>query len=376
MRYFSGCQKPHHNLATVANSVSNCQTQIGSARCHRVTMSSPCLSPPSEGEIVESDSEKATTANVSKRDNSVDGSFRTRVSVSRSPSPFRSPVRHEARTTSRSPYREVWGTKRLVDDDHYDRSRNDPRRFHIRYEDRPQSTRFKAHKPYHDSKRTDVHKRGFRHEGQEKTRRLPDKQPTVRSRSPMHGRNRREGAYKYHVGGERDRHQRDQSERACGGSHSRLSREQSVSDRGHSPVAAAQVKREAETRTNQIQRVGTSAERQSESPAKCVSSSLGLQCADSKNVSNVEVDGSIVDRVMQTTSSQLADEATLIESRRKRREVIKARHRGQAIPFVVQALTLDNTSAPSTPKSSVMPEDNPAQGKFCCFRLNALANTA
>lgn len=191
----------------------------------------------------------------------------------------------------------------------------------------------------------------------------------------MHGRFRREGAREHHAGEDRDRHRREQGDRGYRESQSRLSREQSVSDRGHSPVAAAQLKREAETRTNQIQRINTSAKEQRDSPTEYVQSSLAPQFADGKNDSTAEKDGTNADRISQPTSTQPADEATLIEERRKRREAIKARHRGQATPLLVQALALDTTSTPSTPKSTIIPEDNPAQGKLYCFWLVAPANT-
>lgn len=307
-------------------------------------MSSPSSSPPSEGEIIESDSEKATTAIVSKKGNSVDRSFRTRVSVSRSPSLIGSPRRQKSRTDSRSPYREARGTKRLVDDDHYDRSRNDLRRFKVRYEDPPQGSRPNAHRVYHDLNRSHGSDKGFRYEDQDANGRLRDKPPSMRSRSPRYGRSRREGARERYEGEPRDRYRREQGDRGYRESQSRLSREQSVSDRGHSPVAAAQLKREAETPTNQIQRIDTSAWERSHSPAD-----------------TAEKGGANADRITQLPTTQPADEATLIEGRRKRREAIKARHRGQATPFSVQALALDATSAPSTPKSTVMTEDNPVQ---------------
>ena len=337
-------------------------------------MSSPCLSPPSEGEIVESDSEKATTATVSKRGNSVDRSFRTRVSVSRSPTPVRSPRRHKSRTESRSPYREAWGAKRLIDDDHYDRSRNDPRRFKIRYEDHPQSSWSQVHRSYHDVRRSDVPDRGIRQETNEADGRLLDKRPTVRSRSPMRGHSRREGGRERHAGGGRDHYRREQGDRGYKESRCRLSREQSVSDRGHSPVAAAQLKREAETRTNQIRRIEPFSGRRSDSSAEYVPSTLVPQTADSKNDSTVEKDGIHADRVTNPTNTQPADEATLIEERRKRREAIKARYRGRATPLPVQALVAANTSATSTPKSVVIAEDDPAQGNLCISRLIALTD--
>ena len=69
----------------------------------------------------------------------------------------------------------------------------------------------------------------------------------------MHGRPRRGGAREHHAGEKRERHRREQGDKGHKESQSRLSREQSVSDMGYSPVAAAQLKREAETRINQIQ---------------------------------------------------------------------------------------------------------------------------
>ncbi|CAD6592562.1 MAG: U4/U6 small nuclear ribonucleoprotein prp4 [Alectoria sarmentosa] len=307
-------------------------------------MSSPPLSPPSEGEIVESDIEKATTAIVSKQGNSVDRPFRTRVSVSRSPSPIRSPRRDKSRTDSRSPYREIRGAKRLVDNDHYDRSRNDPRRFKVRYEDRLQGSRSNARESYPDPNRSDGLDGSFRYEEQDANGRPRDKRPSMRSRSPMHGRSRREEAREHHVEETRDRYRREYGDRGHRESQSRLSREQSVSDRGHSPVAAARLKREAEIRINQIQRIDISTGQRSDLPAD-----------------TPEKDGNNADDITQPASMHPADEATLIEERRKRREAIKAKHRGQATPLLVQALALDTTSAPSTPKSTIMLNDTPAQ---------------
>lgn len=336
-------------------------------------MSSPSLSPPSEGEIVESDLKKATTATVLEKGNSVDRPFRTRVSVSQSPSPIRSPRRRKSRTDSRSPFREARGAKRLIDYDHYDRSRNDPRRFKVRYEDYPPDSRSNSREFYLDSNRLSGPDGAFRYEEQDAKGRVRDKRLIMRSRSPTPGRSRREVAREHHVGEIRDRHRRD--DRGYRESQSRLSREQSVSDRGYSPVAAAHLKREAETRINQIQRIDTSAGEHSDSPAEYVPSSLGPQFADHKVDSTAERNGINVGEITQPTSTQPADEAILIEERRKRREAIKARHRGQATPLLVQASALDTTSAPSTPKSTIMPEDTPAQGKLYCFESIAPTNT-
>ncbi|KAL8837594.1 MAG: hypothetical protein Q9170_002471 [Blastenia crenularia] len=61
-----------------------------------------------------------------------------------------------------------------------------------------------------------------------------------------------------------------------------------------------------------------------------------------------EIDGTEV----QSSEQRTVDEATLIEERRKRREAIKSKYRGQgqAMPLLVQALVLDNNTAPSSPK--------------------------
>ena len=357
----------------IRNQSPNIDWLCSSGLCPRLMMSSsPSLSPPSEGEIVESDSEKATTAIVSKKGNSIDRSFRTRVSVSRSPSPIRTPRHQKSRTNSRSPYREDRGQKRLADDDHYDRSRNDPRRFKVRYEGHPQGSRSNAHESYHDSNRFNRPDRSFCYEG-EGNGRLRDKRPSMRSRSPMHANSRRQLAREHYGIENRDRHRGAQGDRGYRESQSRLSREQSVSDRGHSPVAAAQLKREAETRTNQIQHIDISAGERNLSPAEYVPPSLELQFVDFRNDSTVEKHGTYANRNAQPASLQPGDEVTLIEERRKRREAIKARYRGHATDSLVQALALDTT--PSTPQSTLLSEDSPAQGIIYCFLSNASTNT-
>ena len=265
---FSPVAKSLTTVWLIHDQSPNTDKLCSSDSCHRLVMSSPSLSPPSEGEIVESDSEKATTAIVSKKGNSVDRSFRTRVSVSRSPTPIRSPTRHKPRTDSRSPYREARGEKRFIGDDHYDRSRNDPRRFKVRYEDHSQGSMSNAPGSYQDTNRFNGQDNAYCYEERDTNGPLRHKRPSMRSRSPMHSHSRREGAREHHVGEYRDRHRREQGDRGYRESQSRLSREQSVSDRGHSPVAAAQLKREAETGTNQIQRIDNSAGERTHSPAE------------------------------------------------------------------------------------------------------------
>ena len=103
-------------------------------------------------------------------------------------------------------------------------------------------------------------------------------------------------------------------------------------------------------------------------------SSLQPQFANGNNDSTTEEVSVTADKVTQPTTTQPADEATLIEERRKRREAIKARHRGQATPLLVQALALNTTSTPLTPNSVALPEETPSRGKLCCYRLIATTN--
>lgn len=230
-------------------------------------------------------------------------------------------------------------------------------------------------KPYDNSDRSHGLDRGFRYEESDASGRLPDKPPTIRSWSPVQDRSRREGVHGHHGGEKRERRWREQGDKGDRESKSRLSREQSVSDRGHSPVAAAQLKRDAETRINQIQLIDISAGELGNLPTEYVPSSLEAELADSKNDSTAQKDGIIEDKITQPTSRHSTDEATLIEERRKRREAIKARHRGQATPLLVRSLALHTTSVPTTPESNTVPEDIPAQGKFYCYRLIPSANT-
>ena len=229
-------------------------------------------SSPSEGEIVESDSEKATKALASNNGTSVDRPFRKRISVSRSPSPIRSPIRNKSRTESRSPYRESRGAKRLPADDHYDRSRNDPRRFKVRYEDQPGGGRSRGRDHYHDANRPG---RGLGNAYRDVNGRPRDARQRTRSRSPGHIRTP-QSDHDRHTAKARDgRVHRENWHESSNGvsneSRGKLSKEQSVSDRGHSSVAAAQLKHDAESNNNQTQHADDSLDKSELSRAKYVS---------------------------------------------------------------------------------------------------------
>lgn len=210
-------------------------------------------STPSEGEIVETDSEKATTSLRTVNDNNVNPQSRHQVSISRSPSPVASPKTHRSRTRSRSPYREPRGAKRPRDDDHYnDRPREDTRRFKVRYEDRPHGDRRRSQNPYDaDLSRRPEPKLSY----DDRYGRPRDNGHKTRSRSPPYSKSAR---LNHGRNGGKDRNVRqnghswqDQGRRGYEKGRSRFSRDQSVSDRGHSPVATASLKQTAETRHNQ-----------------------------------------------------------------------------------------------------------------------------
>ena len=215
-------------------------------------------STPSEGEILESDSEKATTSLPSVIGTNVDRQYRKRVSVSRSPSPIRSPMRYKSRTRSRSPYRESRGTKRSRDDNYSLREeRNDPRRFRVHYEERLKEDQSRNRSYYNSSGRRGEQDSGSRYRNRE-PRNSREKRPRTQSRSPNRTSNKKPYLDRFDCQKEDSRRDgypgRDRGEHGYRESNGRLSREQSVSDRGHPSVATASRKLEAELRNNQTQR--------------------------------------------------------------------------------------------------------------------------
>ena len=216
-------------------------------------MRSRSPSTPSEGEIVESDSEKATTSLPSVNGTSVDRHSRIRVSVSKSPEPVDSPPRrYISRTRSRSPYREARGEKRRFEDDYQnDRGRSDPRRFRVHYEETISTSRDRSRVSYADLDKGKSADLSLRYDDRDTASRYPDKRQKTRSRSPPRPSRRQD--YNVRHGGEdrvgnRSRYgQKDRGYKGSREGNSRLLNNQSVSDRGHHPVAAESSKREAET---------------------------------------------------------------------------------------------------------------------------------
>ncbi|KMP07825.1 serine/threonine-protein kinase ppk5 [Coccidioides immitis RMSCC 2394] len=272
-------------------------------------------STPSEGEIIESGSNtKATTSQTSLNDIKVDRNTRHDIYSPRSPvSVGRSS--HRERSRSRSPYRPSRGEKRRRDDYDYDRgSRRTPSlRYDDRYYGRSDSRRHR--RPYYDHDRSDAYDRHRLSYSDDYDRRA-EKRPRTRSRSPY-----REPRKQKQYSDEQERRDERSSARPAD-SHShpegrRLSTEQSVSERGNPSVSAQKARQEAEYRGTQMQQTSVT----------------------ETSVSNGVAPNN--DAPMEDeTPSEPVDEAALIEQRRRRREAIKAKYRGQATPLLVQALQI------------------------------------
>ena len=226
-------------------------------------MVSPSPSTPSEGEIVESDSEKATKSPRLMYGNHVDRQSRICVSVSRSPSPYFPPRRHPSRTPSRSPYREIKGRKRHHEDDHYSsRPRTDQRRFGIRYEDSPSAHERQSRNLYNDLDRSREVDANLRYDDRAHPRQGRDRRPRTRSRSPFRrmpneldrdsvkrlGKESRGGPYKGH----------DRSEKSNAGHESKLPKAQSASNRTRHHAASISINRQAENGLDSTETKSTS----------------------------------------------------------------------------------------------------------------------
>ena len=305
-------------------------------------MLSRSSSTPSEGEIIESDSEKATTRSVDVRSTSVDRHFRKSAPVSQSPSPIQSPIFHKSRSRSRSPYREPRGAKRSYDDDDglHARRRNDPRQFKVHFE-----VKRRARNPYEDLDRSDRSGLKLRYDDRSGSGRPRDKRRRTRSRSPRplgsapdHERHStvdkgvRPGSHSWG-----DRNGREYQD-----GRSRLSQKQSVSDWGHSLIATANNKPEAE-----IPMIQNRSATNPDLKLNVHSAEYVLHCRCLPLLTWYDGRHEIIVSEPRTNEEtiQPVDEAALIEERRKRREAIKAKHRSQATSLTVQALAHTTGSA-------------------------------
>lgn len=228
-------------------------------------MTSRSPSTPSEGEIVESDSEKATTSLPSVYGISVDRHSRERrLSVSRSPSPVQSPRRRKSRSRSRSPYREPRGTKRTHHDSlAHDRGRSDPRRFKVHYEGHFHDRKRTSHPSNTNADRGGVSDSNLSYEERRSSGRSSAKRPRTRSRSPprppARTTSQSQRAYiekgtRLYGYGEPPRHVHGFVGSGSGRQHD----DQSVSDRGLLSIATASSMQEAEMQDTQTPCIGSS----------------------------------------------------------------------------------------------------------------------
>lgn len=307
-------------------------------------------SSPSEGEIIERDVEKATKSIEAQREISVDRQSRKRYSISRSPSPYQSSRYIRSRDGSRSPYRESRGSKRLLNDDHYDRSRDDSRRFKVRYENERSDAGGSKRPSHHDREKNDHFERHLPSRDRSTKGRPYSERNRPRSRTPS-GKNR--VSYRYHNRKRRGDHDGDQigqklDDRFVGESGLELSYQQSVSDRGHSPVAAASSTRDAKMRQHQTQHNDNRSATPDLPAAKYVlpfASRPSADCCPNRHTTSPDLEAK---SGLKSVDRGSVDEATLIEERRRRREAIKAKHKGQATPLLVQSLAIDVEASPLT----------------------------
>lgn len=330
-------------------------------------MASTSPSTPSEGEIVETDLEKAKPSIDDVRGTNVDRQSRKHASVSRSPTPARSTRQYRSQTRSRSPYREPRGAKRPRENSHNDRGKDDPRHFKVRYEERPFEDRRRLRERYEDLDRHRDANNSLRYDERGTVERSSDKRQRSRSRSPRSAR-----PLTFHDKDSRDRRGArpdgrgwpDRRRQGYKEGNSKLSKEQSVSDRGRSSIAAAYEKRQAEIAEIQKQQSPEPVLNDAATTAEYVPliSSHYLLTGAYRHENHAE------EQSLPADPPQPLDEAALIEQRRKRREAIKARHKGQDTPLLVQAVAPEKTLSTSEARITDSLDRNQAEGRFILVR--------
>lgn len=293
----------------------------------------------SEGEIFTSDSEKATQTLPSHNGISVDRHTRTNASSLRN-------------SRSRSPFRASRGEKRRRDNVHpTNLGESNPRRQRSRLDsDRYTSDRSYGRRPHLDSDVT--HKKRSHHAyDYEEDRRGSSKRPRTRSRTRSRSPFRHSHLEKQSIrGGDINRNKLEGSQqdgeafKSSKGSRDK----QSVSEQSRSSGVALAPKSNAKTSENQSSKIALD-QALNHSTNKYVLRGTRQRKTDQTN--SPKPDASISVQLEATGLPVVVDETALIEERRKRREALKAKYRGQETPLLVQALHLGakvNSSASST----------------------------
>lgn len=319
-------------------------------------MSRDSSASPSEGEIIESGSEKATTTTNGFHGTNVDRHNRAQSSIGSSPSPPRSPTsqrsRVHSRDGSRSPYHEPRTSKRATKDDHYDRARNDPRRFKISYEESSGRGTAAGRPLYRNSDPRDRRHPKYADPRDQEFRQRPERRS---ERSPRSSREHRDSfqATRTTHGRKNDSSRRVENVRGLYRSHRTPPYEGSVSGRARSPNGTATPRNEAESTKIQTYPKSKDGLVSPSRTAKCVHCLALRTVSDHTRCSRLHVSSAPAHDVDPGFNIVQKDEATLIEERRKRREAIKAKHKGQATAVQPQILASENQSTSSTPKASI-----------------------
>lgn len=213
-----------------------------------------------EGEIQDAVAEKATKLLLQHDGTSVDRPDRNRSSTtSRSPEHDSRSRNRRSGERSRSPYSEYpsRGYKRARQEDYPDRSR-DPRRFKVHYEDSYQDYKRYPRAPYRDLDRGSVESSGLRYDDRERN---SERRSRTRSRSPYRADH---GGGRYGYGGQSRRGEirgsgygndpRRLNSYGNGDTKSHEVKDQSVSNRGQSPLPADNARQEAKSKKGYSQR--------------------------------------------------------------------------------------------------------------------------
>ena len=300
----------------------------------------------SERELsVHSDSNsKATTSLPSRNGTHVDRPSRPLYSAPRGS--------RRSRSRSRSPYRAARGEKRRRDDDQ-ERSKYDSRRFDVRYEDTREDGRRHGQRSYESHDNGDYKRNHLRYDDRE-DRPHSSKRPRTRSRSRSPYRRDKDRAAKEDKPrnhGNNVRNDVGDLPRESYGNDSQFLKSSVNSSSKVSSNVPADMKNAKISSDETIPTV--SIERVPDKYASQQSNATAAQDSASATLSNVQTEQP---EPQEDSASQVLDEAALIEERRKRREAIKNKYRGQATPLLMQALHVAPdpaspiaTSTPATP---------------------------
>jgi serine/threonine-protein kinase PRP4 len=315
-------------------------------------MASPSPSA-SEGEIVEFETDKASTARPTEKDMHVDRHSRHSVSTATSPgsSIHFDGARYRSRSRSRSPYRPsaTHGKKRRWEDDNSGRDRQETRRFKVHYED---SRRHRV--SYADIDRYDSHGIKPDHHGRDKHQnqeRDRDRDVYRRSRS----RSRSPFRHKKAVSNE-DRH--PSTSKKSSASHQHVNGD--VTSKYQSmETNAKQTKNNNYSRKNDLKGSATT---------------VGSGKRGENNTFDPNKDDTEDQRESATAVIAEVDEAAQIEARRKRREALKAKLKNQPTPLLAQALHVNASAGPSTPNVDQSPAASRSGKHALVSRQRGLTN--